>query len=59
MITRKNESNILAKDISCECIYFIEKNLIQITGGIMINVDVNVKDVMYVNKIIFGIAPHV
>ena len=25
MITRKNESKILAKDISCECIYFIEK----------------------------------
>ena len=33
----------------------MEENMIQINGGIMINVDVNVKNVMYVKKIMFGI----
>ena len=37
----------------------IEKNVIQINGGMMINVDVSVKSVMYVKKIIFGILLHV
>ena len=32
----------------------MEKNVIQINGGITINVDVSVKSVMYVKKIIFG-----
>ena len=34
------------------------KNVIQINGGIMINVNVSVKNVMYVKKIIFGILLH-
>ena len=34
----------------------IEKNLIQVNGGIMINVDVNVKSVMYVKKIMLGFS---
>ena len=34
------------------------ENVIQINGGIMINVDVSVKN-MYVKKIIFGILLHV
>ena len=33
----------------------MEKNVIQINGGIMINVDVSVKNIMYVKRIIFGI----
>ena len=37
----------------------IEENLIQITGGIMINVDPSVKNVMYVKKIMFGILLNV
>ena len=37
----------------------MEENIIQINGGITINVDVKVKIVMYVKKIIFGILLHV
>ena len=60
MITGKNESKILTKDISCECkCRFDEKNVIQISGGITINVDVSVKNVKYVKNIIFGILLHV
>ena len=56
MITGKNESKILTKDISCNCkCRFDEKqNVFQISGGIMINVKS-----MYVKKIIFGILLHV
>ena len=45
---------MLTEDISCECKYrFDGKNIIQINGGIMINVDVSVENVMHVKKIIF------
>ena len=37
----------------------MEENLNQINGGIMINADVNVKNVMYVKKIVLGILLHV
>ena len=37
----------------------MEENVIQINNGIMINVDVSVKNIMYVKKIIFGILLHV
>ena len=37
----------------------MEEIVIQINGGIMINVDVSVKNVMYVKKIMFGILLHV
>ena len=37
----------------------MEKNVIQINGGIIINVDVVVKNVMYVKKVKFGIPIHV
>ena len=37
----------------------IEENVTQINGGIVINVDVSVKDVMYVKKVMFGILLHV
>ena len=33
----------------------MEENVIQINGGITINVDVSVKNVMYVKKIMFGV----
>ena len=33
----------------------MEKNVIQINGEIKINVDVNVKKIMYVKKVIFEI----
>ena len=37
----------------------MEKNVIQINGGITLNVDVSVKKFMYVKKIMFGIPLHV
>ena len=37
----------------------MEENVIQVNGGIMINFDVSVKNVMYVEKIMFGILLHV
>ena len=37
----------------------MEENIIQINGGIMINIDVSVKDVMYIEKDILGILLHV
>ena len=37
----------------------MEEIATQINGGIMINVDVSVKNVMYVKKIMFGILLHV
>ena len=48
-----NESETLTKHISCKC-KFDGRNLIQINGGIMINFDVNVKNVMFVKKVMFG-----
>ena len=59
MITGINESKTLTKDISRECkSKFDGKKVIQINGGIMINVDVNVKIIIYVKKIMFGILLH-
>ena len=57
MITGLNESKILTKHIPCEC--KCKFNVIQINGRTTINVDVNVKNVMYVKKIMFGILLHV
>ena len=37
----------------------MEENITKIIGGIKTNVDVNVKKVMSVKKIIFGILLHV
>ena len=37
----------------------MEKNVIQINGRIMINVDVSVQKLMYVKKFIFGILVNV
>ena len=40
-------------------VHSMEEMVIQINGGIIINVDVSVKNVMYVKKIMFGIQLHV
>ena len=37
----------------------MEENVIQISGGITININVSVKNVAYVKKIMFGILLHV
>ena len=60
MITGINESKTLANPISCDwkC-KFDGKNIIQINHGITINVNVGVKHVMCVQKIMFGILLHV
>ena len=59
MITGINKSKKLTKDLSCECkCRFYGKDVIQISGGITINVDVSVKT-MYSKKISFGILLHV
>ena len=55
MIAGINELETLAKHISCEC----KQNIIQINDGITINVDVSVKNIAYVKKIMFGILLHV
>ena len=60
IIREINESKTLTKYISCECnVSLMEEIVIQINGGIMINVNVSVKNVMYVKKIMFGILLHV
>ena len=37
----------------------MKQDVIQINGGITINVDVTVKNIIYVKKIMFGILLHV
>ena len=37
----------------------MDENVIQINGGTMINVDVSVKNIIYVKKSMFGIMLHV
>ena len=55
-----NGSKALTKHKSCQCkCKFLGENLIQINGRVTINLDVSVKKVMYVKKIIFGILLHV
>ena len=49
MITEISESETLTK----------EQNVIQITGEITINVDVSVKEIMHVKKVMFGILLNV
>ena len=48
MIAGINESKTLTKHISCKCkCGFDGRNAVQINGGITINLDVNVKNVMF------------
>ena len=56
MITGKNESKILTKDISCEFISkFDGKKCTSDQGVKAINVEVSLKNIIYVKKITFGI----
>ena len=56
MIIVINESKTLKKHISRNGnVDLMEENVIQINGGIMINVDVRAKSIMYVKKIMLGI----
>ena len=60
MITGIDESKTLINHISCDLnVNLIEKSVIQINGGITTNVDVSVKSIIYVKKIVFGILLHV
>ena len=56
-ITGINESKTLRKDLSyeCKCEFDERSDLIQINIYIIINVDVNVKKVMYVKRSMFRI----
>ena len=58
-----NESKTSIKHISYKHtnvnVDLMEENVIQISGGIMINVDASVINVMYVKKIMLGILLHV
>ena len=59
MIREITESKTLTKHISCECkCRFDGKNVIQINGGIIINVDVIVKNVLYMKMTMFRILLH-
>ena len=56
MIARIDGSKTLTEYISCKCkCRFDGKNVTQIHGGTTTNVDVSVKKIMYVKKIMFGI----
>ena len=58
MSTRK--SKILTKDIHAnENVNLMKENVIQIKSGIMINVDVSEKNIIYVTKITLGILLHI
>ena len=59
MIREITETKTLTKHISCECkCRFDGKNVIQINGGIIINVDVIVKNVLYMKMTMFRILLH-
>ena len=59
MITEINESKTLPKHMPYtyrrKC---MEENVIEINGGTTINIDVSVKSIIYVKRIIFGILLH-
>ena len=60
MIAGENESKTLTRYIWCDCkSWFDGRNVIQINGGIMINVDVNGNNVMYVKKIMVIVLLHI
>ena len=59
MIAGTNESEILTKHISCECKCRFDEKKTHMNGGITINVDVSVKNVTHVKKIMFRILLHI
>ena len=59
-ITGINESKALTKHVSYEPnVNLMKQNVIQINGRIMINVDVNVKGILYVKKLMRETLVHV
>ena len=59
LITVINESKILTKHISWSVnVDLMEENVIKVNDGIVVNVNMSVKNVMYVKKILFGILLH-
>ena len=60
MIAGINESQTLTKHILCKCKFnLIEQKVSQINGEITTNVDVSVKNILYVKKIMFRVLLHV
>ena len=60
MITRINESKSVRKHMPCKCkCKFEGKNVIEISNGIAVNVDMSVKSTIFVKNIIFGILLYV
>ena len=55
-MNQKNEQSIYHTNVNVD---LMEENVIQTNGGISINANVSVKNVMYVKKIIFQILLHV
>ena len=55
-MNQKHEQNIYHTNVNVD---LMEENVIQTNGGISINANVSVKNVMYVKKIIFQILLHV
>ena len=60
LITGINESKILTNiNISWSVnVDLMEENVIKVNDGIVVNVNMSVKNVMYVKKILFGILLH-
>ena len=63
MITGKTESKILTKDMwwydANVIVNLVEENIIQVKSSKTMNVDVNIKTIIYVKNTIFGILTHV
>ena len=57
MVTEINQLKTLTKHISCECKYRFDER--KCYGGRMINVDFCVRNVLYMEKSMFGILQHV
>ena len=55
-MNQKHEQSIYHTNVNVD---LMEENVIQTNGGISINANVSVKNVMYVKKIIFQILLHV
>ena len=55
-MNKKHKQSIYHVNVN---VNLMEQNVIQINGGITINVDASVKNIIYVKKIMFGILPHV
>ena len=55
-MNQKYEQSIYHANVN---VNLMEGNLIQVSSGITINVDMSVKNIIHVKKIIFGILVHV